>query len=135
MTPLMKWLRKQRDKWLGTWEEGPEPPERLRLMVVDFANRHLGASRKQWVDFATGLAGESYRSGYLRGFDYTERTHDWRPDVPPEVLADWVDPAWRSAGGIELESPEGKVPQEEATETDIMRRQTDEIMLSTARRG
>lgn len=129
----MKWLRKAREKYLGTFYEGPDPPERLREMVIDFANHHPRATRVEWVDFAAGIADECFRSGYVRGYDYTERTPDWRPDVPPEVLADWIDPTWKWQHGISLETPKGIPLEEQDQESDIMKRQVDEMLIATAR--
>lgn len=134
MTPFTRWIRKLAERYLDRWYEGPDAPARIRLMAVDYANRRPNATRAEWVEFAAGLGEECYRTGFLRGVDRTDREPDWRPDVPPEVLADWIDPTWREDGrGIHV-SGAGVVPPTEApTEDEIMKWQVDEILISTAR--
>lgn len=133
MTPLMGWLRRLRERWIGTWEEGPDPPARLRAMVLDFANQHPRATRAEWTILAEGLAGEAWRQGWLRGYEHAERDPEWRPDVPPEVLADWLDPAWRESEPVQLTGPTAVVPEDAEPETDLLRRQMNEILESAAR--
>lgn len=135
MTPFLKWAKKKVDQWFGRWSEGPDPPERLREMVVHFANHHPRATRAEWAEFAAALAGESWQAGWTRGFEHVERSPDWRPDVPPEVLADWIhgDGSWRFQPGIVLEGPATVVPEDAAPETDLLRRQMNEVLLSAAR--
>jgi len=129
----MKWLRKAAEKYLERYKEGPEPPERLREMVVAFANTHPNATRMRWVEFAAEHAGEAYRSGYTRGYEYVERVPElWRPDIPPEDLADMIDPDWKWQEGIQL-TP-GRDPGEETGE-ELERLQIEEIIKNTARSG
>ena len=95
-TPLMRWVRKTAERLFGKYYEGPDPPERLRALVLDFAERHPRATRAEWVEFAASHAEECYRSGYVRGYEYTERAEErWMPDVDPEEVADAHDPNWR----------------------------------------
>lgn len=97
MTPVTKWLRRKAEEWIEKYYEGPEPPERFALMAIEFANLYPTATREQWVAFATEQARGAYRSGYMRGFEYVERDPSaWRPDLPPEILADMIDPDWRT---------------------------------------
>jgi len=82
---------------MGTWDEGPEPPARLREMVLLFAEAHPRATRREWADFAARHAGECYRTGYARGFEASVRDDDQKPWLAdmPERVADQVDPGWR----------------------------------------
>lgn len=133
MTPFVKWIRNTAEKLFGKYEEGPDAPERLREMVIHFANHHPRASREDWVNFAAGLASEAYQSGYVRGYEYTERTNDWRSDIPPEELADWIDPNWKWSPGIVLDNAGGIVSEDGDTEESAMKREVDEVLIATAR--
>lgn len=136
MTPFGKFLKNLAEKAVGRFYEGPEAPLRLRDMVTAFANDHPRATKGEWVEFAAKLAEEAYKSGYVRGFEYTERTFDWRDDVPPEVLADWIDPSWKEDGrGISLREAGAFVPEEEDSEETALRRHAEEIFLTGARRS
>lgn len=99
-----KWLRARAEKWLGSFYDGPEPPERFDVMVEEFVRIYPNATRFEWMRFAVSHAREAYRAGYVRGVEYVEREPDWRPDLPPEVLADHIDPNWKwrpmDPGGI-----------------------------------
>lgn len=97
MTPFLRWLRRTRERLFGTWVEGPEPPDRLRTMVLLFANARPFATRQEWVDFAAHHAGECYRTGYLRGLERGERDEGAQPwrESPPEQVADALMPGWR----------------------------------------
>lgn len=95
MTPFARWLRSKAEKWIGTFYEGPEPPDRIDQLVAAFVEMYPNATRGEWIKFAIEHGREAYRSGYQRGAEYTERTDDWHPQVPPEVVADAIDPDWR----------------------------------------
>lgn len=135
MTPLLAWAKRTAEKWFGTWNEGPTAPERLREMVVYFANQHPRATRAEWAELASSLAAEAWEAGWRRGYEHVERSPDWRPDVPPEVLADWVtgDDSWRWQEGIRLEGPDRVPPEAAEPDTDLLRRQMNEILESAAR--
>ena len=136
MTPFRKLLNRFIEKATGEFYEGPEPPKRVEDMVVMFANDHPKATRKEWVDFATELVGEAYRIGWTRGYEATERTFDWRSDIPPEELADMIDPTWIDDGrGISLDVVNQPVPEDPETEEEILRQQTNEVFIASARRG
>lgn len=135
MTRFTKFLRDLGERFFGKFYEGPDAPERLREMVVAFSNSHPTASRVEWVEFAATLAEEAYKTGYVRGFEYTERTYDWRPDLPPEVLADMLDPGWKTGRGILLKEAGAFVPEEPPTEEEVLRGQAEEVFLTGARRG
>lgn len=132
MTPVGKWLRDRLERWLQRYHEGPEMPQRIADMAIAFAQLYPTATRAQWLAFSAELARESYRSGYVRGFEYVERDPElWMPKVPPEELADQIDPDWRwrpidMDRGIE--EPEG-VPREEADEVE----ETIRMIKETAR--
>jgi hypothetical protein len=75
--------------------EGPEPPKRIKAIVVDFANSFPNATRDEWVKFSSELAEEFYTSGYMRGLEWSERDLDRRdPQLPPEVLAEAEGHSW-----------------------------------------
>lgn len=97
MTPLVRLLKRWVEVLFGEWREGPEPPQRLREMVLLFAAAHPRATRREWLEFAAGHAGECYRTGYVRGYEATFRDDDEQPwrRVSPEQLADEIDPGWR----------------------------------------
>ena len=135
MTPFGKLVRKIGEKLVGKFYEGPELPSRLREMVVRFANEHPRATKGDWVEFTTSLLSETYESGWLQGVERTERTYDWRPDIAPEILADMLDPGWKEDGrGIQLQSAGAIVVDDEETDEDLLRRQSNEVFLAGSRR-
>jgi hypothetical protein len=134
MTPFARLLKRFAEKFADRYYEGPDAPERLREMVVAFANDHPKASVGEWTEFASTLCAEAYESGYVRGFEYTERTFDWRPDIPPEMLADMYDPDWKTGRGIQLRSAGAVVPDAEPTEEQVLRSHAEDVFLVGARR-
>ena len=94
MTPFLRLLRRWRDKYLGTFYEGEDAPDRLAVPPVLFAQMHPGATRADWVAFATEFAREAYRTGWVRGYEHAERDPQV-VEVEPAVLADAIDPSWR----------------------------------------
>ncbi len=113
---VKNWLRKKAEKFADSYYEGPEPPERLAHLVVAFVELYPNATRAEWMRFAIEHGNECYRSAYQRGVEYVERAPEtWRPDIPPEVQADLIDPDWRWRpydGGIEWSEHEVPVPDE-----------------------
>lgn len=113
MTALARGLRRLRERLLGEYYEGPDPPVRLAEMAMAFAEAHPRATRREWLQFAISHAGEAYRSGYLRGHEWAERDPEARVDVPPDLAADLVDPDWRwrtpvlTADGLAEVVPDG----------------------------
>ncbi len=84
MSMLTRAARRIYEKLRSMYYEGPEPPDRLAQIVVDFANSHPKANRKQWVAFAVAIAGDSYRDGYMRGLEWAERDLSRRdPTIDP----------------------------------------------------
>ena len=133
MTILSNFLKRTAEKYLGRYYEGPEPPERLTSLLVAFANDHPKADRATWVGFTTLLVQEAYKSGYTRGYEYVERTFDWRNDLPPEVIADMIDPNWKWGPGLQLKEAGGVVPLDPPTDEEILRSQSEEVFLTGAR--
>ena len=121
MTPFVRWLRNAWQRSIGAFYEGPEAPDRLRAMVIVFANTFPNATRGEWVRFAVEHASECYRSGYMRGVEYAERDPEgWMPGVPPESIADALDPDWRWSDPVDLiGSPDALPPpnHDDARET------------------
>lgn len=115
------------EKVIDRFYEGPEPPERLEAEVIAFANAFPNATRAQWVEFASQQSGESYRSGFMRGFENAER-EPVDPSVDPDAIADLLDPTWRDraydwkwdGGGIPLSKPEEVVRGEPLSEVESM---------------
>ncbi len=69
-------------------------------MVEAFADEHPKATRGEWLEFAQKHAAEAYRSGYMRGVEWTER------DLERGIEA--LDPdqaAEEMAHGFEWEPP------------------------------
>jgi ABC-type Fe3+ transport system substrate-binding protein len=136
MTPFKRWLVKTAEKWLGRYYEGPEPPTYIRDVVQQFVQNAPRATRDEWVAFAQDLAGEAYMAGYTRGYEYVERTTDWKPNVPPEELADLFDPAWKNDGrGIDPNDVGSFVSDEpQAGELeDVMQNQVEDVLIAGAR--
>jgi hypothetical protein len=103
----MRLVKRMAERLLGTWREGPEPPARLRDLVLLFATDHPYATRRDWVDFTIRTVDECYRSGYIRGIERAERDPDARPwaDFSPEEVADRLDPEWLDSPELRLDSP------------------------------
>ncbi len=118
MTRLGRWVRRALERLAGVWYEGAQPPDRFGEMVVYFANTNPRATREQWVQFATELAGETFRSGYLRGFERGERDVEAQPwrQADPDALADELDPDWRWSPDITLYGPADLIPEPEERE-------------------
>lgn len=114
----MRWVRNLRERAFGTFEEGPDPPERLADAAEAFAAAHLRATRGEWIAFAAAHAGEAYRSGYVRGLEWAERDPEKRPDVPPDMVADAVDPGWRWRRGIPVDGGITEVVPDEWTDAE-----------------
>jgi hypothetical protein len=110
MTPLMKWIRNAVEKLFGTFEEGEAAPKRIRLAVTLFATTHPKATIAEWVEFAASHAEESYRAGYVRGYEHTERLGpDW-PD--PDEAAHAIERVLEVAEGEIAFDPDAVVPLE-----------------------
>ena len=103
MSAFRRWLVKAAEKFAERYHEGPEPPERLKEMVIVFANLHPRATREEWAAFASNHAAEAYRSGYARGREWAEREEYRDPEIDPEVIADAHDPNWRWQPGAVLQ--------------------------------
>lgn len=122
---VKKWLRARLEKWAGTFYEGPEPPDRFRDHAVFFANLNPRATREEWVEFATELARETYSAGYMRGYEASEREQDeddGNTQLPPDLIADRLDPDWRNSDAVVLDFPDAIVP-ESVGEADLIREQ------------
>jgi|HubBroStandDraft_4_1064222.scaffolds.fasta_scaffold68050_2 hypothetical protein len=118
-------MRDTFERLLGRFSEGPEPPARLAQLVVEFANANPRARRAEWVAMAKKVAEVAYRSGYVRGWEATVRDKEapWRR-LPPELVADTMDPdwRWRPVLGEELANPDDFVEDEvPAAPVDVQR--------------
>jgi hypothetical protein len=110
-TPVVRLLRRWRDRLFGQWREGPEAPRRLSDIVEAYASLYPRATRAQWAAFAAGHGDECYRAGWLRGYEHSER--DPRPRSPtPEQVADALTPGWRDSDPVRIDAPDEVVPEE-----------------------
>lgn len=107
MTPFSRWLRERVERWLGRWHEGVDFPARLGEEVAAFARLHPQATAEEWAWFARTWSAETYRVGFVRGYEHCERREDWRPDPLPEVVADHEAPGWRDSPPVELDADPG----------------------------
>lgn len=95
MTPFARAFRNLAQRLRKRFYEGPSPPQRLSDIVVAFANAHPEATRQDWAEFAAAHAAECYRSGYQRGYEWTERDLARRdPMVDPEHMMDELGHGW-----------------------------------------
>lgn len=115
MTSLRKKVRDLVERAIGKYYEGPSVPVRLREQARLFAHAHPLATPEEWEEFAVSLADVAYRDGYVRGFEWSERSedkptedeqiaeamrHDWSlADASPQVReiiehGDPNDPLW-----------------------------------------
>lgn len=130
LTPARKFLRNLWERWRHRYYEGPEAPDRLSQVVLEFAAINGKATKGEWIEFAAGLARESYRSGYVRGHEWAERDLDRRdPLMDPEVVAEheghdweWI-PFGQEAAPSELDEV---VPDVEEPVEDEVRRHVEE---------
>ncbi len=121
MTPFLKFIHRMSDKWFGKWYEGPEPPARMGEMLLAWAEANPRATREEWLEVASRASAESYRSGYVRGYEHAERVPT-TPSPTPDEVADAVDPGWREReGGISLGEGDLVVPVEQAEEEMMVR--------------
>jgi hypothetical protein len=125
-TPVVRWFRNIREKLLGKFYDGPEPPARIVEMVVVWANMNPTATRAEWVRFVSEHAKECYRAGWVRGYEYTERDPDERAiisQLDPELIATAMDPNWRWSPEVQLEEdPQTVVPEMQLNEREEMER-------------
>lgn len=110
MTPLARLLRNFVERWQRQFYEGPDAPARLADQVVAFANAHPRATRAEWVAFASENARACYRSGYMRGLEWTDRDLARRDKHDPELEAEAARHDWSWEGGMMLERPLDVVP-------------------------
>lgn len=108
MTPFVRAARWVLERLAGTFYEGPEPPLRLSEMVDDFLALNPTPDHEEWSEFSRELARESYRVGFVRGYEHDVR--DWdRSEIyrqkDPERLADALDPSWRDRPYVEEHDP------------------------------
>jgi hypothetical protein len=121
MTTFLRWLKRTREKWLGTFYGGPEPPERLRRIALLFANDSPAATRAEWLEAMVHLAGEAYRSGYMQGWERNERdaaSVPWRQQ-PPDEVADALTPGWRNGPSVLLAGAEAIVGEGVADDEEM----------------
>jgi hypothetical protein len=119
-TRAQKWLRGKLEKWAGTFYDGPKPPERLREHIIMFANANPKATRVEWADFAIKFSESVFQSAYVRGIEHSERDPDIDDGrLPPDMIADQMDPDWRWRPEVVLELPHEIVPDTRAEEAVI----------------
>lgn len=103
---VKKWARKFVEKFFDEYYEGPSPPDRLRLEAQAYAAMNPNALISDWVDFAALLARQSWREGWVRGYENAERDPEpFRDDLPPDVVADMLDKTWRESIPVAMPEP------------------------------
>ena len=96
MNRLRKALGRWVDKWRGTFYEGPEPPRRIGERVKAFRLYNPDADPAEWAAFAERLARNCYREGFVRGYEWLERSWEG-PAKEPERLAELAAHDWSLA--------------------------------------
>lgn len=93
------------ERLLGRYYEGQRVPKAYALAALQFGTSFPEATPEQWMEFAADLAGEAYRGGYVRGFEWSER-EPTPLEYEPEVLADGLYPEWRFSRGLNYDGTE-----------------------------
>lgn len=75
---IRNWIRRTIERAFNRYAEGPDPPARYAQAVLAFATLNPSATQEDWIKFAADHAHECYRSGYLRGVEWKERTPERR---------------------------------------------------------
>jgi hypothetical protein len=76
MNSFLRFFRNTLEKLAKTFEEGPEPPLRLRDEVRMFRVMHPLATAEQWYAQCLELVDAAYRQGFARGYEWKERDLD-----------------------------------------------------------
>lgn len=93
---IKRFLNKWVEKFTGRFYEGPEPPRRMLEEVRLFRLFYPDAGADEWEIFAATLAANSYKSGFVRGYEWQER--GWEgPAVEPEQVAELLEQDWSLA--------------------------------------
>ena len=100
MTPFARFLSRLAEKVADRYYEGPDAPQRLAEEVRLFRAIYPEASPDEWAEFAIRLAGNAYRSGYVRGVEYVER--DPNPPEPDQDLLEQQRHDWSLSDGHPL---------------------------------
>jgi hypothetical protein len=128
MTIFSRFFRRAIEKTAAIYYEGPEPPLRLGDYVEEFARRNPYATRGEWINFTKQQCAESYRSGWMRGYEYVERDEDEEiKKADPESIADALDPDWRWSDPVVLATGREEVVQSEYDHDAEIARQVAEI--------
>jgi len=85
------------ERMLGRLTDGPSPPPRLREAVIVFRVMYPTASIDEWEAFAIAQAEDAYRSGFVRGLEWSERELDNMDPDTPERLAEAASHDWSLA--------------------------------------
>jgi hypothetical protein len=89
MVPAKRMLRNMAQRIAKVFYEGPEPPKRIAVAVAEFVRASPHATQQEWSAFALHFAQECYRTGYVRGLEWSERDIERRdPAVDPEAFVE-----------------------------------------------
>lgn len=134
MIPLKRAFRNLVERARKTFYEGPELPDRFLLLVAEFARRNPRATRREWTEMAVRLAGEAYRSAYVRGYEWAERDLDRRDPVEdPEAAAEREGHGWEWRDGSYGPPPHDLEPDEDAFADDVVPEDPDPDGIRIAR--
>jgi len=82
------------ERLLGHITDGPDPPPRLRETVIMFRVVHPCATPDEWEGFAVSQAEDAYRSGFIRGLEWSAHELDRMDPDDVERLADLARNDW-----------------------------------------
>lgn len=131
---VKRWARSFFEKRVGSFYEGPQPPERLIQEARAYAHLHPNATIVEWADFAANLAKQSWREGWTRGYEHVERDENpYRDDLPPDVVADLLDRSWRESDPIALPEPLRRVVPAALSIEELHERQVRDMVEASAK--
>lgn len=96
MTRGARMFRSLVDRLLRRFYEGPKPPRRYFEEVRIFRHYKPLATAAEWERFVMGLTSRAYQEGWIRGYEWAERSWEG-PGVDPDRLAEAAAHDWSLA--------------------------------------
>lgn len=114
-----RWLRNWAEKLSNSFYEDINPPPIFAYSAEVYGRKER--TQEEWQAFAVSVAEQAYRTGYVRGVEYTERSDWWRSDIPPEAAAEMQDKSWmeRPVGADMDIAPEIEVEPTNENDVDL----------------